>query len=114
MIDMVHYFNEKEFNMRDHEDPGLLSISFFQDQEGLQLKDENGQWISPELSDFTHGVLWCGFYAQEITNNRIKGGAHRVQNQVGKPRFTTWYEVCQIKQVTNGIDKAGSMLALQD
>jgi hypothetical protein len=35
MIDLVSYINKEEHDIIEHTDPGLLSLSFYQDQEGL-------------------------------------------------------------------------------
>lgn len=91
MLDITHYFNAKagadpqpaegssvdEVNCVPHYDPGLVSISFFSDCEGLQLKDpETGEWINgpvntnPDQADV--GVLWLGQAAVVAFDGQLK------------------------------------------
>jgi len=116
MLDMAHYFNKnvpktpppamgssvEEVNCVPHYDPGLLSISFFSDNEGLQLFDPTTQkWVDGPLTSTT-AVIWLGEAALKASKKKpLKAGVHRViypKNR--KPRLTMWYEVCTVKQAT--------------
>ena len=112
MLDIVRYYNETPYAVQEHIDPGLFSISLFSDEEGLELKDENGIWQPIPHSQQPIGVLWNGLKAMESKKANLKGGWHRVKYAKGKLRITTWYEVCANTQVTYAITNGG-MLALK-
>lgn len=102
MFDIAKYHNDGtriSLNCAEHFDPGLLSLSLRSTAPGLQLKDENNNWIAPP-DDPSIGIIWAGKVAQEI-NPKIKLGIHRVVNPTklpSKPRISMWYEVCISKQ----------------
>jgi len=132
MLDITHYFNNKassdpqpaegssvdEVNCVPHFDPGLVSISFFSDCEGLQLKDpDTGEWFNgplntnPDQEDI--GVLWLGQAAVTAFDGQLKAGIHRVvyPKEAGKPRLTAWFEACTLKQALNpeGVYEGGTV-----
>eukprot|EP01115_Flamella_aegyptia_P005753 TRINITY_DN24100_c0_g2_i1.p1 TRINITY_DN24100_c0_g2~~TRINITY_DN24100_c0_g2_i1.p1 ORF type:complete len:184 (+),score=29.90 TRINITY_DN24100_c0_g2_i1:223-774(+) len=125
MLDVAHYFNKTkapipqpkigqstdEVNCVPHYDPGLLSISFFSDSEGLELQDANGNWVPGPVNTVEGqeriGVLWLGEGAVKASKNPVKAGIHRVvYPEHGKPRLTAWYEMCTVAQATEREDKS--------
>eukprot|EP01084_Bolivina_argentea_P166757 289475_1 len=127
MIDFVIYKNNKEskdnkyemleneLNVDSHIDAGLFSISWIQNNEGIQLLDKNLtqyteslKWINlPVYNDGKYGILWTGQYANKLSNKNIATGVHRVVYNHNKPRFTAWYEACVNNQIPKEIwDKA--------
>jgi len=125
MLDVAYYFNKTkapspqpkngtsvaEVNCVPHHDPGLLSISFFSDNEGLQLLDpKTNTWIDGPINTIDSqkniGVIWLGEAAVTATKKGVKAGVHRVvYPSNGKPRMTIWYEMCTVKQATEIEDK---------
>lgn len=98
MFDITKYYNDgtrKTLNCEPHFDPGLLSLHLRSTEPGLQLQDENGNWINPPNNPKV-GIIWAGDVATKI-NPQIKHGVHRVQNlpdSIGKPRIAIWHEIC--------------------
>jgi len=125
MLDVAYYFNTTkapspqpnvgtsvaDVNCVPHHDPGLLSISFFSDNEGLQLLDPTtNKWIDGPNNTIDSqkniGVIWLGEAAVKATKGGVKAGVHRVvYPNNGKPRLTIWYEMCTVKQATEPEDK---------
>lgn len=117
MINFVYYKNNKQtndkkykmlknnLNVKEHIDPGLFSISFIQDNIGLQMFDKyDKKWIQiPIYKNGTYGVLWTGQYASEVTDFDINTGIHRVTYNDKKPRFTGWYEACVYQQISRKV-----------
>jgi len=118
MLDFAHYRNKKttsipippignsveDVNCVPHVDPGVLSLSFFSTNEGLQLLDpRTNQWISGPINTIEEqenlGVIWLGEAAVKVSNKPINAGIHRViYPNIATPRITGWYEMCTIKQ----------------
>ena len=119
MLDIAHYFNERagptpqpaegssvdDVNCVPHFDPGLVTVSFFSDCEGLQLKDPlTDEWIDGPVNSNSDqedlGILWLGHAAVVAFDGQLKAGIHRVvyPNEAGKERLTAWYEGCTLKQ----------------
>jgi isopenicillin N synthase-like dioxygenase len=122
MFDIARYFNERagqappaegesidDVNCVPHYDPGLVSISFFSNQEGLQLFDPStNQWYAGPVNTVPgqekYGVLWLGDAAAKVSEGKWKAGVHRViYPALQGPRLTMWYEACTVAQV-NGPD----------
>lgn len=83
-----------------HADPGLFSISVGSTAAGLQMYDPTrNAWVAipPET-----WILWCGEAAQQVSDNVIKSGVHRVVH-AKEARVTAWYEVCVDSQVPNSV-----------
>jgi len=118
MLDFAYYYNTKtvettpevgtsvdEVNCVPHYDPGLLSLSFLSNTEGLQLKDPTtDKWVDGPVTtnpgEHDIGVIWLGEAALKVSKN-LKAGIHRVvYPKVPAPRLTAWYEMCTIKQAT--------------
>ncbi len=100
----------EELNCVAHYDPGLFSISFFSDNEGLQLLDASGQWVAGPDNTKTGqgniGVLWLGDAAVQASRKQLPHGVHRVLYAAnGKPRLTLWFEVCTMDQVDITLDR---------
>jgi len=117
MLDAAFYFNNQttslpppsigssvdEVNCVPHFDPGLLSISFWSNNEGLQLLDPTtNEWVAGPVNT-TEGqeriaIIWLGEAAVKVGEN-LKAGIHRViYPRVAKPRLTIWYEMCTVTQ----------------
>lgn len=98
-------------NCVPHYDPGLLSISYFSNLEGLQLFDpQTNSWIDgPVASGTEEGeiwVMWLGEAAVKASKKPVKAGIHRViYPSKPTPRVTLWYEVCTVKQATEPEDR---------
>eukprot|EP01122_Echinamoeba_exundans_P009538 TRINITY_DN3403_c0_g1_i1.p1 TRINITY_DN3403_c0_g1~~TRINITY_DN3403_c0_g1_i1.p1 ORF type:complete len:372 (+),score=54.33 TRINITY_DN3403_c0_g1_i1:79-1194(+) len=122
MFDVARYFNERagqapppegesidDVNCVPHYDPGLVSISFFSNQEGLQLFDPTtDKWYAGPVNTLPgqqqYGVLWLGEAAAKVSEGKWKAGIHRViYPALQGPRLTMWYEACTVAQV-NGPD----------
>lgn len=104
MFDITKYYNNGTRlgqNCKEHIDPGLISLSIRSTTEGLQLKDQDGNWIKPPV-DNNIGILWLGQAAVKI-NPKLKAGTHRVVNTL-TPRIAMWYEVCTLEQEHTEID----------
>ncbi len=97
-------------NCVPHFDPGLLSISFYSDNEGLQLLDpRTDEWIHGPINTLPGqehiAVIWLGEAAVKASKNPVKRGIHRVIYPAnGKPRLTLWYEMCTVRQATEPED----------
>ena len=113
MIDAVRYNNRDPHNVLVHVDPGLLSLSYFSDAQGLEMLDREGRWVQVPWNDLEVGILWNGLKAQQITDGRMPGGKHRVRYHGQAPRFTSWYEICDVQQVSELLDSSGSQLAIR-
>jgi len=120
MLDTALYHNQKtsqiplvsigtsvdDVNCVPHYDPGLISLSFFSNNEGLQLQDpKTGNWIAGPVNTIQGqediAVIWLGEAAVKASKLPLKAGIHRVvYPQVAKPRLTVWYEMCTVKQAT--------------
>lgn len=105
MVDVAHYPNAAptvvsegvECNVAGHIDPGLLSFSILSTQEGLQVKNKEGEWVDCP-TDSRYGILWAGELAQIISPD-IKPGWHRVKYLPEQAwRLTIWIEVCSKQQ----------------
>jgi len=125
MLDVAHYFNKtkapypqpkvgssvEDVNCVPHYDPGLLSVSFYSNNEGLQLLDvRTNKWIDGPNNTLEGqrniAVVWLGEAAVKATNGAVKAGVHRVIYPTnGMPRLTSWYEMCTVKQATEPEDK---------
>jgi len=125
MLDAAYYFNKTkapspqpevgasvdDVNCVPHYDPGLLSLSFYSNNEGLQLLDpKSNKWIdgpNNTLEDQKNiAVIWLGEAAVKATKGAVKAGVHRVvYPNNGQPRLTVWYEMCTVKQATEPEDK---------
>jgi isopenicillin N synthase-like dioxygenase len=106
MLDMVMYNQNSttDFNVKEHHDPGLFSISLGSTAPGLQMFDNTtSSWVTVPVDKC---VLWTGAMANAITNGDIRVGTHRVIT-AGPPRYTLWYEVCVDSQVPAGIRNDG-------
>jgi len=94
---------EDQISVYPHYDPGILSLSIFSSQKGLQLKDSTDQWIDKPLSNNV-GVLWAGEQASTISNGHVRPGWHRVMFYPEKdvsaptPRLSIWIEACGAQQ----------------
>jgi len=117
MVDIACYHNkvnQKErppMNCVAHYDPGILSLSVIQTNEGLQLLDKNGNWINgPTPQSQNLGVIWTGDAAKSL-NGSFKAGIHQViyPETLGTPRLSIWGEVCTRDQAL--IDDENSYLA---
>lgn len=104
MFDVARYYNDgmrKEMNCKEHSDPGLLSISLRSTENGLQLRDENGNWNGMPLNK-RFAIIWAGDAANKI-NPEVKTCIHRVINPpdlggLNKARIAIWYEICTSAQ----------------
>jgi hypothetical protein len=125
MIDIAHYFNNKEevltppamgkstkeVNCVPHTDPGLFSISFLSNAEGLQLLDPvTNTWYSGpnswKESQRGLGVLWLGEAARIASDGKFRGGVHRViYPKSKKSRITMWFETPTVAQINGPEDK---------
>lgn len=117
MFDIAHYHNElagkvppaegadtDEVNCVPHYDPGLFSLSFYSDAEGLQMFDPTtNKWYAGPINSIPHqaqyGVLWLGKAAEKVSGGKWKPGVHRViyPAKVGS-RLTMWY-ACARRQI---------------
>jgi len=110
LLDIAHYFNAQdkfetsahpdlppEMNCSAHHDPGLISLSFVSKGSGLELLDENENWIGFETQG-NIAVLWCGEAARKASSDIFKPAVHRVRRNVGHPRLAIWYEICTADQ----------------
>eukprot|EP01117_Protostelium_nocturnum_P012518 TRINITY_DN4614_c0_g2_i3.p1 TRINITY_DN4614_c0_g2~~TRINITY_DN4614_c0_g2_i3.p1 ORF type:complete len:392 (-),score=81.27 TRINITY_DN4614_c0_g2_i3:132-1256(-) len=126
LLDVAYYHNTKasdeskvfrigrdteQVNCVPHYDPGLFSLSFLSNNEGLQLYDpQKKTWFGGPLSiegQMKFAVLWLGQACVKASDGKFQAGVHRVvyprpQNQ--KPRLTAWYEVCTNQQINGAID----------
>jgi len=102
MVDIACYHNkvdQKErppMNCVAHYDPGILSLSVIQTNEGLQLLDKDGKWVNgPTPQSENLGVIWTGDAAKSL-NGSFKAGIHQViyPETLGTPRLSIWGEVC--------------------
>jgi len=125
MLDAAYYFNKTkapspqpevgasvdDVNCVPHYDPGLLSLSFYSNNEGLQLLDPTtNKWIDGPNNTIEEqkniAVIWLGEAAVKATKGAVKAGVHRVvYPNNGQPRLTVWYEMCTVKQATEPEDK---------
>jgi len=122
MLDTAYYYNKltvepppigtsiNDVNCVPHFDPGLLSLSFLSNCEGLQLQDENGKWIYGPVNTIPGqeniGVIWLGEAAVKASKIPLKAGIHRVvYPSTPIPRLTLWYEMCTVKQATEPEDE---------
>lgn len=82
-----------------HADPGLMSLSIGSTEDGLEMYDPVAHaWVRIPKDKW---VLWCGFAAEQISDQVIKCGVHRVV--AGKERLTAWYEMCVESQVPQSV-----------
>lgn len=98
MIDVVQYFNNsnRDINVVEHYDAGLLAFSFCSTEPGLELKNEHGEWVKPP--DNT-AILWTGSAIKKYDINHPVG-IHRVVKS-DNPRIAIWYEICTYEQERN-------------
>ena len=75
----------------EHEDINLSTLLMGASAEGLELLDQNGQWLPIHVED-DHLVINVGDMLQRLTNNVLKSTTHRVVNppkeKWGTPRFS--------------------------
>lgn len=102
LIDVVKYNNTTErknnLNIVEHYDPGLLAFNFLNTADGLQFKNEHGEWI--DIKAYT-GIIWTS-NAVKTYDSSHPVGVHRVK-MTDKPRFSMWYEVATIEQLRDDI-----------
>ena len=121
MLDVAHYLNDKSKyfdkesniippkNCVEHYDPGLLSLSFYSSQPGLQVLDlETEIWhdgpCNSKDEEKNYGIIWCGSAAAKVSKNAIKPAIHRVEypeESNTAPRMSIWYEICTFSQETD-------------
>jgi len=115
-FDVANYFNQnlenddklmtREFNVGEHVDPVLFSISFGSSAGGLQLYEyETDTWIA--VPNHTT-VLWCGSEAELMSGGMLKACWHRVVFG-NVERMTMWYEVCTFDQVSSNVQNGNMM-----
>lgn len=106
LFDIVHYFDANavqqlvdNLQVHAHADPGVISLSIGATEEGLQMYDPDMHaWVVIPKSNW---IVWCGMAAEQLSDNLIKCGVHRVV--AGPPRITAWYEMCVESQVPDSV-----------
>jgi isopenicillin N synthase-like dioxygenase len=91
LLDFVKYKKismDKNILVKEHCDPGLMSVNIYSDAPGMQFYDIlTSTWITMPLG---YGAIFCGQAAKMFSN--IPAAKHRVFNN-GTGRFSIWYEI---------------------
>jgi isopenicillin N synthase-like dioxygenase len=78
---------EKQYGLAPHTDYGLFTILSQSDTDGLEIKCQNGEWLSaPFIPDTL--VLNSGDALKRLTNDTFKSNLHRVVNRANRERYS--------------------------
>lgn len=93
---IIHYFPNPPKNTdwaAEHTDIGLFTIVPRSTERGLQLQNQEGEWIYVEVPENTF-IVNVGDMLQNITNGLFRSGPHRVlANREGKERYSMVFYV---------------------
>ncbi len=101
LFDVARYLNTtlenvpEGANVASHFDPGLLAVSWFSNNSGLQVFQKSTQTFVDVPLDL--GVVWAGDAGHRLLN--WAHGVHRVLYSIGVPRLTFWTEACVAAQL---------------